>query len=195
MGSRDDHDDKTGTIIVIDDDPATRNYVSTLATHCLKATVQTFSNGQDALVYIRQSIGNAAIAEVDAILCDIKMPRMSGHDFLLELHSAGHAIPVVFLSGFLDEDTLTDALRLGAFDVMAKPIDQKAMITTMSIAMTIGRRQRNLQKELDSIKQRLTSEEMNPQLAYDLRRTMEHVEVERREIALLCLRNHSLKCA
>ncbi len=190
-----EHEEKTGVIAVIDDDPSTRNYVSTLAVHSLKASVQTFSNGHDALIYIGQSMGNESLAKVDAILCDIRMPRMSGHDFLLELHSAGHAIPVVFLSGYLDEDTLTDALRLGAFDAMAKPVDQRAMVSTMTIAMTIGRRQRALQAELDSIKQRLVQEEMTPQLAFDLRRTIEHIEEERKTIALLSLRNHSLKSA
>lgn len=188
-------DESSGTLVVIDDDPATRMYVAALAEHGSSARVKSFGDAREALTYINSTASgtNPSEAQVDAILCDIKMPDMSGHDFLLELHSAGHDIPVVFLSGFLDEETLTQALRLGAFDVMSKPPDQKLMPSTLSIAMAIGRKKHQIQREFHTLKTRLTNEEMTPQLGLDVLRAIEHREQERRTIALLSLRNVSMK--
>lgn len=188
-------DDTSGTLVVIDDDPATRMYVGALAEHGSSAAVKSFGDAREALNYINSTSQstNPNESQVDAILCDIKMPDLSGHDFLLELHSAGHDIPVVFLSGFLDEDTLTQALRLGAFDVMSKPPDQKLMPSTISIAMSIGRKKRQIQKEFAALRTRLSNEEMTPQLGLDVLRAIDHREQARRTIALLSLRNHSMK--
>lgn len=190
-----EEEDSNGILVVIDDDPATRMYVGALAGHGSSAEIKSFGDAREALNYINATANstNPKDARVDAILCDIKMPDMSGHDFLLELHSAGHEMPVVFLSGFLDEETLTQALRLGAFDVMSKPPDQKLMPSTMSIAMTVGRKRRQIQHQFDVLKKRLNTEEMTPQLGLDVLRAIENRDKERRTIALLSLRNVSMK--
>lgn len=77
--------------------------------------VHTASSGRDALVQLdRLSPG--------LILLDAKMPTMGGEEFLRELrHRPGSPAPVVLVTAARMQ--LTDALRLGAQGLLAKPFD------------------------------------------------------------------------
>jgi len=58
------------------------------------------------------------------ILLDMEMPQMTGLEAIVKLkeHSEWKDIPVVFLTGQNDEKMLSDALKLGALEVIKKPI-------------------------------------------------------------------------
>lgn len=186
--------DDQNCVVVIDDDDAIRHFVGTMVKHSTRSHVETFSDGRAALDFLLgRTTQSKAHPPVDAILCDIKMPAMSGHEFLLELRSAGVDVPVVFLTGFINEDTLAHALRLGAFDVIAKPCEKNVLIPTLDIAINVGRRRREMWRNLFSMKQRLSSGELTPELAFEIQRSVEDVQKDYRMTALLALRNHSLK--
>src|SRR5512137_2263184 len=73
-----------------------------------------FENGRAAL--------NHLLAHpVDVILCDIRMPVLSGTELLAELRERGIGTKVVFLSAHKDYDYLREAVRLGAEDYVLKP--------------------------------------------------------------------------
>lgn len=72
--------------------------------------------------------GMAALERVraeyfDVILCDVKMPAMSGLEFLSEALLLDRDLPVLMLSGVNDMATARDALARGAMDYLRKPIE------------------------------------------------------------------------
>lgn len=61
--------------------------------------------------------------EFDLVLLDNKMPGMSGIDFLAALQQREIGIPVILMTGHATADTTIQAVNLGAFDYVIKPID------------------------------------------------------------------------
>jgi len=62
----------------------------------------------------------------DLVLCDVRMPRMSGFELLEKVKAAGPAcanLPFVFLTGLGDRDSELTGRRLGADDYLTKPVD------------------------------------------------------------------------
>ena len=78
-------------ILVIDDERSIRNYLKELLED-EHYEVTTAEDGKDGV--------EKALAEsYDAILCDIKMPRMDGHEVLDALNQAGCDTPMIMVSG------------------------------------------------------------------------------------------------
>jgi len=68
----------------------------------------------------------AAIADVpDLVICEVELPDMSGWNFIRQLRSAPQFafVPVIFLSSQADETVRVRGFRLGADDVLRKPLD------------------------------------------------------------------------
>ena len=66
----------------------------------------------------------------DLILLDVEMPEMNGLQALAELkkREKWEDIPVVFLTGWADDGLESDALDIGAHDMMGKPFDPDALL-------------------------------------------------------------------
>lgn len=79
---------------------------------------------------------------VSIILSDLMMPKMMGDDFLQRLRAAGSMTPVVFLSGNSDKELALTALRLGAGDVLDKPIDLDRIASCLDRVLEIHRREK-----------------------------------------------------
>lgn len=77
-------------------------------------------DGKEALEKVRES-------HYDFILVDIKMPKMNGLEFIKELRSSGYEICVVIISGYDDFSYTRQAIKLGAFDYLLKPIANKEL--------------------------------------------------------------------
>jgi two-component system nitrogen regulation response regulator NtrX len=92
--------------------------------------------------------GSEALEQVDsrspdAVLLDIKMPRMDGLEVLAELGKRDPALPVVIISGHGTIATAVEATRLGAFDFMEKPLERDRVLLVLRNAFE----QRRLQAE------------------------------------------------
>ena len=59
--------------------------------------------------------------EIDAVICDLKMPRVSGDEVIIHVHQNYPLIPIIILTGHAQLDMALEHLRLGAFDYMTKP--------------------------------------------------------------------------
>lgn len=64
----------------------------------------------------------------DAVITDLKMPGMSGIDFLSELRKIDPRIPVIVITGYASADNAIEALRLGANDFIKKPYDADELL-------------------------------------------------------------------
>ncbi|MFL5753490.1 MAG: sigma-54-dependent transcriptional regulator [Bacteroidia bacterium] len=71
----------------------------------------------------------------DLILCDIKMPKMDGMEFLNKLNENNIDSPIVMMSGHGNIETAVEAVKKGAYDFLAKPIDLNRLLVTVRNAM------------------------------------------------------------
>lgn len=108
------------TVLVVDDEPELRKCVVRDFTR-LGYTVFEAGNGNEALeIFLRHP--------VDAVLTDVRMPQGTGIYLLEEIRRRHPTIPVVFLiTGYADIGE-SEAKGKGAYGIIEKPIDRKAMI-------------------------------------------------------------------
>ncbi|TWF38913.1 DNA-binding NtrC family response regulator [Chitinophaga polysaccharea] len=71
----------------------------------------------------------------DAVLCDIKMPKMDGLEFLEKAREVNADIPIIMVSGHGNIDTAVDAVKKGAYDYISKPPDLNRLLITLRNAM------------------------------------------------------------
>lgn len=71
----------------------------------------------------RQALQSTLEAKPDIIITDIRMPDLSGLDFIHEIKKHGMNPRVVFLSGYDDFEYAQRALKLGAYDYVLKPAE------------------------------------------------------------------------
>jgi DNA-binding NtrC family response regulator len=61
--------------------------------------------------------------EIDLIITDLKMPKLSGDELLHRIASEQPALPVIILTGHGTIETAVDAMRAGAYDFLTKPVN------------------------------------------------------------------------
>lgn len=113
-------------ILVIDDEA---NMGHMLAAVLKKAgyEVDTASDGQTGLLKVEQM-------PYDYILCDIKMPVMSGMDFLRAAGQRINQSTVIMMSAYGSIDTAIEAMKLGAYDYISKPFKPDEVLLTLKKA-------------------------------------------------------------
>jgi len=113
-------------ILIVDDEASFRN-VLTVILRKEGYEVEGATNGEEGL----NKISNAAF---DHVLCDIRMPKMDGLEFLRESQKAGAEAPVIMMSAFGTVDTAIEAMKLGAYDYISKPFKPDEIILTLKKA-------------------------------------------------------------
>ena len=110
-------------LLIVDDEANMRHMLSLLLGRS-GYTVDTASDGRDAL---------AKIAEVqyDVVLCDIKMPMMDGMAFLDAAGDLTERATVIMMSAFGTVDTALEAMKRGAYDYIAKPFKTDEVYLTL----------------------------------------------------------------
>jgi two-component system nitrogen regulation response regulator NtrX len=140
MGSR-----RKPLVLVVDDESDIRSSLRMILEYEGYAFSEA-SSGEDALSRIETD-------PPDAVLLDIKMPRMDGLEILARIKQADAALPVVVISGHGTIATAVEATRLGAFDFMEKPLERDRVLLVVRNALRSAR----LEKENRDLK--LTFEE------------------------------------
>ena len=134
-------------ILIIDDERGIRNTLrEILADEGHEAEVA--ENG-------KQGLEMAQAKAYDLIFSDIKMPEMDGIELLTALKSGEEAIdtPVVMISGHGDVETAVQALKLGAYDFLLKPLDlNRILITTKNALET-----KTLKQETKQLRKKIVS--------------------------------------
>lgn len=93
-------------------------------------------------------------ADVDLIFSDILVPDINGVDFLKYCRAHYDQVPVIMITGFPTMDTATEALRQGAFDYIAKPVNQQALLKATRMALQYKRlhdEKRSYQAHLEAV--------------------------------------------
>jgi two-component system nitrogen regulation response regulator NtrX len=93
-------------------------------------TVHTASNGQEALLRIKEHVPNA-------VFLDISMPQMDGTETLKLIHEINANIQVIVVSGYASEDLARNLLKYGACDFLQKPVDLMRLHETVERLQTL----------------------------------------------------------
>ena len=115
------------TILVVDDDRPIRSTLKEI----LEFEKFKVDDAEDGLAAISKVEKNT----YDLILCDIKMPKMDGIEVLQKIQELKPEIPVVMISGHGDIETAVGAIKMGAFDFIAKPLDLNRLLVTVRNAL------------------------------------------------------------
>lgn len=73
--------------------------------------------------------------DIDVIICDIEMPGLDGIKLLERINKGGREIYTIFLTGHAKFDYAQQAIKLGCFDYLLKPIDHDKIKETVSQAL------------------------------------------------------------
>ncbi len=98
----------------------------------------------------------------DAVLCDIKMPRMDGIEFLDKATAINPDVPIIMVSGHGNIETAVDAVKKGAFDYISKPPDLNRMLITIRNAMDknkLSKETRTLRKKISRVQEMIGESE------------------------------------
>ena len=125
------------TVLVIDDDPAMRDILSTVAQQH-GFGLQFAEDGAEGLRLAEQS-------DVDLILLDLSLPGMPGLDVCRRLRGAGVEVPIIILSASTDTVDVVVALEIGADDYIAKPFEIRELAARVNAKL---RRQRTSQSQV-----------------------------------------------
>ena len=113
------------TILIIDDDAALRESLAETLIDLGHRAVQAASG--------RVALDIAAREQIDAVLLDLRMPGMDGLEILRRLRADGiGAPPVAILTAYATSANTIEAMRLGAFDHLVKPIGRDDLISLVS---------------------------------------------------------------
>lgn len=104
---------------VVDDDAEMRSMLSDFL-QTLGYQVSTFPRADEAETYLSKM--NPENPPVDLIISDLRMPGMSGLEFLDALSNRGVAVPLVLMTAFGSIETAIEAMRKGAYDYIVKPL-------------------------------------------------------------------------
>jgi DNA-binding NtrC family response regulator len=114
-------------ILIIDDEKSIRTTLREILEY-EEYKVDEAANGTEGLKL-------AAKGNYNIILCDIKMPGIDGIEVLAKLQELNNEAAVVMLSGHGTIDTAVEAIKMGAFDFISKPLDLNRLLVTIRNAM------------------------------------------------------------
>jgi len=131
-------------ILLIDDE---KNYLLVLELLLLDAgyAVTALSDPEVALAFLDES-------EVDVIITDMKMPRLSGKDVLMHTKRDYPYIPVLVMTAFGSIESAVDIMKMGAFDYISKPFANDELLLSVQNASELAkvhRRYRLLHENLE----------------------------------------------
>jgi two-component system response regulator HydG len=105
---------------------------------------------------------------IDLVVTDIIMGKQTGVDLLQEIKGRGLRPPVIMITGAPDIETASAAVRLGAYDYIAKPVTQPMLLRVVGLALRLKAiddqkelYHRNLEAIFDSVQDGIVSVDMD----------------------------------
>jgi CheY-like chemotaxis protein len=102
-----------GMILLVDDEPHIRKYVSLILRTLGEPIIVEAGNGEEALAAYRRE-------DPDLVLMDVNMPRMDGIETLKALRAYDPNAAVIMLTSLANRDTIEQALEAGALNYIRK---------------------------------------------------------------------------
>ena len=133
------------TILIVDDEPDIRSIISEILSDEGFSTLLA-ENAEIARKQFNQH-------QPDLVLLDIWMPDTDGITLLREWRESGSDADIIMISGHGTVETAVEAIRIGAYDFLEKPLSTAKLLVTVRRAVE----NRQLQFENQRLRQRLTA--------------------------------------
>lgn len=114
-------------ILIIDDEKSIRKTLSEILSY-EGYKIDEAGDGEEGLKKFSEKT-------YDVVLCDIKMPKLDGIEFLDKSKEINPDVPVIMISGHGNVDTAVEAVKKGAFDYISKPPDLNRLLITLRNAL------------------------------------------------------------
>ncbi|MDQ6762013.1 MAG: sigma-54 dependent transcriptional regulator [Bacteroidota bacterium] len=115
------------SILIIDDEKSIRKTLNEILSF-EGYKIDEAADGEEGLKKFKDK-------NYDLVLCDIKMPKLDGIEFLERAKEINDEIPIIIISGHGNIETAVEAVKKGAFDYISKPPDLNRMLITLRNAM------------------------------------------------------------
>lgn len=133
----------SAAILVVEDDDLFSDYLENLLGYN-GYTIQLAHTGQEALKYISRE-------KVDLVLLDIGLPDMDGRRVLKRIGTESPDTPVILMTGDASIESATKALKNGAYDYLAKPLDPGRLFKTIQNALNRNQIEKQRQKAVKKL--------------------------------------------
>lgn len=132
-------------ILIVDDEISLRNTFSIFLKRAGYTTVTAVGAFEEAVKAVSARM-------FDLIICDIVLESHSGLELFKRFRQLGVTCPVVIITGYPEIETASEAVRLGAFDYLPKPVEKEALLKTTRLAihqyrLEQGKREAELARE------------------------------------------------
>jgi len=115
------------SILIIDDEKSIRKTLTEILSY-EGYKIDEASDGEEGLKKFKEK-------NYDLVLCDIKMPKLDGIEFLEKAGEINDEVPIIIISGHGNIETAVEAVKKGAYDYISKPPDLNRMLITLRNAM------------------------------------------------------------
>lgn len=115
------------SILIIDDEKSIRKTLTEILSY-EGYKIEEAADGEEGLKKFRDK-------NFDIVLCDIKMPKLDGIEFLEKAKEINDEVPIIIISGHGNIETAVEAVKKGAYDYISKPPDLNRMLITLRNAM------------------------------------------------------------
>ncbi len=138
----------SGNILIIDDERSIRKTLNEILSY-EGFKIEEATDGEEGLKLFSEKT-------YDVVLCDIKMPKMDGLEFLVKAGEINNDIPVIMISGHGTIETAVDAVKKGAYDYVAKPPDLNRLLITIRNALdrsTLNKETKTLRRKINRVEE------------------------------------------
>jgi two-component system nitrogen regulation response regulator NtrX len=138
----------SGNILIIDDERAIRKTLNEILSY-EGFKIDEATDGEEGLKMFSDKM-------YDVVLCDIKMPKLDGIEFLVKAGELNADVPVIMISGHGTIETAVDAVKKGAYDYVAKPPDLNRLLITIRNALdksSLSTETRTLRKKINRVEE------------------------------------------
>ena len=138
--------EKNAHILIIDDE---KNYLLVLQTLLEDEgyTVTALSDPETALAFLQES-------EVDVVVTDMKMPRITGLDVLEWVKKQWPYIPVLIMTAFGTIESAVETMKYGAFDYITKPFSNDELLLSIHNAVELAQAHREYKLLQEAMQER-----------------------------------------
>ena len=142
----------TSRILVIDDE---KNYLMVMQALLMDAgyEVTALNDPEMALHFLEES-------EVDVVITDMKMPKLSGKEVLQSVKKSWPNLPVLIMTAFGSIESAVEAMRYGAFDYITKPFANDEMLLSVHNAVELSKAHRQYKLLQESLEERYSTHQI-----------------------------------
>ena len=124
-----------GKIMVVDDEEDVRETLR-LQLEAENYNVIEAGDGEEAIKLLKSEDN---LTNCGVILCDIRMPKVNGIEYIDYLKEQAPGIPIVVITGYPDTDLAVGLIKKGVKDYLVKPVESEKLLKVVNKLVAEGR--------------------------------------------------------